>query len=67
MFSNKAIIGFLFFTLHLNISVAQQKDPNLIKPPEKFPVTHLRFNDDTSKLQFAIISDIWGGNRPWNF
>jgi len=31
------------------------------------PVTNLHFNDDTSKLQFAIISDLWGGNRPGIF
>ena len=67
MFSSKAIICFLSLVLQLNISVAQQKDTHLIKPPEKLPVTNLRFNDDTSKLQFAIISDIWGGNRPGIF
>lgn len=29
----------------------------------KLPATHLRFNDNKSKLQFAIISDLWGGYR----
>jgi len=61
LFSFKAIIGFLFLVLLFKVSIAQQI------PTGKFPVTHLRFNEDTSKLQFAIISDIWGGNRPGVF
>jgi hypothetical protein len=31
------------------------------------PKTNLVFNDDASKLQFAIVSDLWGGNRPGVF
>lgn len=60
-------IVFLLFVLTVNSSVAQQKQTNYDKLTDKFPVTHLRFNDDTSKLQFAIVSDIWGGNRPGVF
>ena len=33
----------------------------------KKPVTNLHYNDDTNKLQFAIITDLWGGNRPGVF
>jgi len=33
----------------------------------KFPVTSQQFNDRADKLQFAIISDLWGGNRPGVF
>lgn len=33
----------------------------------KIPVTNLPYNDDTAKLQFAIISDLWGGRRPGIF
>ncbi|HYK76465.1 MAG TPA: metallophosphoesterase [Daejeonella sp.] len=34
---------------------------------QKISSTHLQFNADTGKLQFAIISDLWGGNRPGIF
>ncbi|HXS55330.1 MAG TPA: metallophosphoesterase [Hanamia sp.] len=37
------------------------------KDIHKLPKTNLVFNDDTSKLQFAIVSDLWGGNRPGVF
>jgi len=50
------IVIYLLLTFPCNISMAQQ-----------MPVTHLRFDDDTSKLQFAIISDLWGGYRPGVF
>jgi predicted phosphodiesterase len=50
-------VTFLLLTFSVCISLAQQK----------LPATHLRFNDDTSKLQFAIISDLWGGYRPGVF
>lgn len=44
---------FLLLILSVCITLAQPK----------LPATHLFFNDDTSKLQFAIISDLWGGYR----
>ena len=34
---------------------------------EQLPVTHFRFNDDTGKIQFAIVSDLWGGYRAGVF
>ena len=34
---------------------------------ERIPVTERPFNDDTSKLQFAIVSDLWGGYREGVF
>jgi predicted phosphodiesterase len=33
----------------------------------KFPATHLSFNNDTNKIQFAIVADLWGGYRPGIF
>ncbi len=63
----KATASFLLSFLFLGISRAQQNEPDITKQSGKIPVTHLRFNDDTSKLQFAIISDVWGGNRPGIF
>jgi hypothetical protein len=50
-------LTFLLLTFPVCMSLAQQK----------LPATHLHFNDDTSKLQFAIISDLWGGYRPGIF
>ena len=49
------ILIFLFFS-HL-FSLAQ----------DQLPVTHFRFNDDTGKIQFAIVSDLWGGYRAGVF
>ena len=60
----KAITSFLLFILFSTISGAQQDREGITRQSGKIPVTHLRFNDDTGKLQFAIISDVWGGNRP---
>ncbi len=51
------IAAFLLLAFCVCISQAQLKHP----------ATHLRFNDDTSKLQFAIISDLWGGYRSGVF
>ena len=34
---------------------------------KQIPATHLKFNDDSSKLQFAIVSDLWGGYRAGVF
>ena len=30
-------------------------------------MTDRSFNNDTNKIQFAIVSDLWGGNRPGIF
>jgi predicted phosphodiesterase len=56
-FKLSVIATFLLFTLSVCVSKAQLK----------LPETHLHFNDDTSKLQFAIISDLWGGYRTGVF
>ena len=56
-FRYSLIAAFLLLALPVCISHAQLMQP----------VTHLRFNDDTSKLQFAIISDLWGGYRSGVF
>ncbi len=58
-------ILFFFFAPFISISFAQQKQFGF--PLNTKPVTHLKFNSDTSKLQFAIVSDLWGGNRPGVF
>ena len=50
-FTRLTSIAFLIFTFPVCISFSQQSQA----------VTHNRFNDDTNKLQFAIISDLWGG------
>ncbi len=55
--SRPMIAAFLLLILSVCISQAQLKRA----------ATHLRFNDDTSKLQFAIISDLWGGYRSGVF
>jgi len=48
------------------ISTAQQQD-EFGRINNKFPVTSKPFNDNAAKLQFAIVSDLWGGNRPGVF
>ena len=47
----------LFMIFSMTVLLAQSK----------LPVTNHPFNDDRGKLQFAIISDLWGGNRPGIF
>lgn len=54
-----------FFISNSTISFAQQKQFGF--PLNTKPVSHLKFNSDTGKLQFAIVSDLWGGNRPGVF
>ncbi len=66
-FTYLASIVFPFLLLIVNTSVAQQKQTDHDKITDKFPATHFDFNIDTGKLQFAIISDVWGGNRPGVF
>ena len=56
-FRYSMIAAFLLLASSVCISQAQLKQP----------ATHLRFNDDTSKLQFAIISDLWGSYRSGVF
>lgn len=34
---------------------------------QRLPVTNVSWNDDTSGLHFAIITDLWGGRRPGIF
>ncbi|MGN6291627.1 MAG: metallophosphoesterase family protein [Chitinophagaceae bacterium] len=34
---------------------------------QRLPVTNVSWNDDTSDLHFAIITDLWGGRRPGIF
>ncbi|HEX2847191.1 MAG TPA: metallophosphoesterase [Chitinophagaceae bacterium] len=34
---------------------------------QRLPVTNVTWNDDTSDLHFAIITDLWGGRRPGIF
>lgn len=46
---------------------AAQKQNDFEKINGKFPVTSQPFDDAADKLQFAIISDLWGGNRPGVF
>lgn len=48
------------------VSTAQNQN-DFEKINGKFPVTSQPFNDAADKLQFAIISDLWGGNRPGIF
>jgi hypothetical protein len=62
-----AIIIFLLLTFSWKISIAQKNLSDIVKTRNKLPVTNLCFNDDNSRLQFAIISDLWGGYRPGMF
>ncbi|MES2005594.1 MAG: metallophosphoesterase [Bacteroidota bacterium] len=48
-------------------SNAQEKVAGKQKNISSVPFPHLPFNNDTGKIQFAIISDLWGGNRPGVF
>src|SRR5579875_3702137 len=57
-------VAFLFIIFAFNVCVAQQKQ---VEEYDKKPYTHLPFNEDTGRLQFAIVSDLWGGNRPGIF
>jgi predicted phosphodiesterase len=61
----KITFFFTVFLLCANITFAQQRQYGFSLNSK--PVTNLQFNDDTNKLQFAIISDLWGGNRPGVF
>jgi len=56
LWMNRRAVLFLFLVVTLS-SRAQ----------ERIPVTERPFNDDTSKLQFAIVSDLWGGYREGVF
>lgn len=56
-FTYRITTPFLFFLFKAGICFSQQP----------LPYTNLHFNDDTGKVQFAIISDLWGGNRPGIF
>lgn len=62
-----ATVIFLLLTFPYKISVAQKSQEDIAITKNKLPVTNLPFNDDTSILQFAIISDLWGGYRPGVF
>ena len=44
-------------------ALCQQFPSNLTR----LPASHLNYNDDSSKLQFAIVSDLWGGYRQGVF
>ncbi len=59
-------VACIFFQFPVN-SMAQKKPSDLASTFEKFPATDLPFNDDASKIQFAIVSDLWGGYRPGVF
>lgn len=63
--SYKSVIFCSFYLLYATYSSAQQKQLGFTSNAK--PVTHLHFNSDTGKLQFAIVSDLWGGNRPGVF
>ncbi len=54
---HRAGMAFFLLTIALACSMAQKAQPR----------TNLDFNDSPEKLQFAIISDLWGGNRPGIF
>ncbi len=60
------LISLLIFCSFFFVSAAQKQD-GFEKINGKFPVTSPSFNDRSDKLQFAIISDLWGGNRPGVF
>jgi hypothetical protein len=60
-------IGFLLLILQINISCVRQKTINNNFKWDQIPVTNTHFNDDTNKLQFAIVSDLWGGYRSGVF
>lgn len=56
-------IIFIVLISGFNAALAQNPIPSV----NQISATHLKFNDDTSKLQFAIVSDLWGGYRPGVF
>jgi 3',5'-cyclic AMP phosphodiesterase CpdA len=60
-------IGLLFLILQINLSCVKQKPVNVNFQWDQIPVTSTHFNDDTNKLQFAIVSDLWGGYRSGVF
>ena len=64
-FRNTCLINVIFLLLVLpaEILLAQQKQLGIADSCNKLPVTSAPFNDDSDKLQFAIISDLWGGYR----
>jgi hypothetical protein len=62
-----AILALLLQALPAGTSLAQQARDDDPLQGSQLPVTHTRFRDDTGKLQFAIISDLWGGYRPGVF
>jgi hypothetical protein len=53
--------------LTVSACFAQMQSVETVTTVTKSPFTHLDFNDDSSKVQFAIVSDLWGGYRPGIF
>ncbi len=62
-----AILAFLLQALPARVSHAQQNQDDNPLTGNQLPFTHTRFRDDSGKLQFAVISDLWGGYRPGVF
>lgn len=61
----KVLPIFLMTVFITTESYSQETSP--VKSFHGVPVTKQVFNDDTAKLQFAIIADLWGGMRPGIF
>jgi hypothetical protein len=62
-----AILVFMLQALPARISMAQPGQADNLLSGNRLPVTHTRFREDTGKVQFAIISDLWGGYRTGVF
>ncbi len=63
-FSRLVLLALIISLVGLE-SYPQETNPG--KSVHAVPATKRIFNDDTTKLQFAIISDLWGGLRPGVF
>jgi hypothetical protein len=66
-FCRPAVIMVLFILALMTASCGIKQECDDFFPAGPLPVTHTGFREDPCKLQFAIVSDLWGGYRPGVF
>ncbi len=64
---NLILLAFVLQALSAGCDLEKQGRAELTDPGTRLSVTHTRFLDDSGKIQFAVVSDLWGGYRPGVF
>lgn len=65
LYSKQVLRTLLLCSMLLPLTLAARQNDALHQPGyKKVSVTSLPYNDDSSIIRFAIISDLWGGLRP---